>query len=149
MKVKEISKKAKEQGVCQEWYKKMQASNLESLCRMYFEGLDWSEENDFPSAEMLRNTKMASLYGLHTDAIGQVKAYELPDGRQQMAFFGASIASVEFNNYAVAQVVVRHASEVKIIARDNAFVSVDVLDDAEVEIQEIDNAKIVVHNKKR
>ena len=80
-------------------------------------------------------------YGLYTDFSGRL------ENISQLAVFGDSNVELEYNNFEVAQIIIRHNSRAKIIARDYAILSVDVLDNAQVEVEELDNARIRIYRK--
>nr|DAY16239.1 MAG TPA: hypothetical protein [Caudoviricetes sp.] len=139
----DIIEHAKAQGLCNEWYEQMKAKpTLKNLCEMYFKGDDWAKEHDFPKLKDLRKYRDEIMqYGLYTDFSGRL------ENINRLAVFGDSNVELEYNNFEVAQIIIRHNSRAKIIARDYAILTVDVLDNAQVEVEELDNAKIRIYRK--
>ncbi|HAO26741.1 MAG TPA: hypothetical protein DCQ68_01770 [Chryseobacterium indologenes] len=140
MKLNEVFKKAVRNNLCQEWQGKMKADlSLENLCRMYFDGDDWSMANDFPDIEILRAFKGKSeKYGLCTDFSGK------NINNQNCAYFGISKVLLGYNMFSVGKVILRHETKAKIVAKDHAVVIVNLLDNAEVEIECLDKASVFV-----
>ncbi|OBW43484.1 hypothetical protein AB670_00013 [Chryseobacterium sp. MOF25P] len=140
MENKNIFKSAVKLNLCREWQEKMKNdSSLESLCKMYFAGDDWSMENDFPNLETLRAFKGKSdVFGIHTDFIGSnVNEFEA-------AYFGDSDVNLNYNKYSVGKLILRHNTKAKIQTKDNAVLFINLLDNAEVEIECLDKALVNV-----
>lgn len=140
MKTNNILSLAKKHNLCKPWQEKMKNdSSLESLCQMYFEGDDWSMENDFPDIETLRAFKGKSdIYGLHTDYIGSNKS------EFEAAYFGESKIELSYNSYSVSKLILRHDTKAKIKASGNAILIINILDNAEVEIECMEKASVTV-----
>ncbi|MCL1658599.1 hypothetical protein M2T79_18490 [Elizabethkingia miricola] len=137
--MKDVIKLAAEKGICKPWREDMAKATMKEYCEMFFKGSDWAMENDFPSLGLLRKYKTTSHYGLYTDAQLKTK------NAKQIAFFGESVAELEYNEYNIGEVYIRHKSNVKIIAKDNSIVYVTVADGATVEIESTENAKVTVY----
>lgn len=139
---KEIALDAKKYGLCAEWYKIMLAvTTYKQLAEMYFDGDDWSMENDFPSLSLLRKHKGAILpYGLVVDST------EKFDNNFRIAFFGNTETELSYSDYAVGNVIVRHQSKVKIKASGNAKVFVNLIDEAMVEVEASENSIVIIYN---
>nr|WP_315026092.1 hypothetical protein [uncultured Chryseobacterium sp.] len=140
MRLKEVYKQAVGTNLCKEWQMKMKADlSLENLCRMYFDGDDWSMENNFPSLDILREFKGKSeRHGLYTDFSGK------NTNKQNLAYFGSSEVLLGYNMFHVGKVILRHETKAKIIAKDHSIVIVNLLDNAELEIECYDKASVLV-----
>jgi GTPase SAR1 family protein len=140
MNLKGVYKQAVLSNICKEWQGKMKANlSLENLCEMYFIGDDWSMENDFPSLKILREFKGRSeIYGLFTDSSVKIKNFH------NAAFFGLSCPLVQYDEFSVGKLIIRHQTKAKLIAKDNAILIVNLLDNAELEIECYDNASVTV-----
>lgn len=140
MKLKDVFKQAVNNNLCKEWQGKMKSDlTLENLCRMYFDGDDWSMENNFPSLDILREFKgQSEKYGLYTDYSGK------NTNHQNSAYFGSSNVTVGYNMFNVGKLILRHDTKAKIIAKDHAIVIVNLLDKAELEIECYDKASVMV-----
>ena len=106
---------------------------------MYFDGDDWSMENDFPKVGTLRKFRgQSEVYGIFTDYKG------MPNNLTRAAFFGSSDVKLNYNGFSVSQLVIRHDTKAKITATENAILVVNLLDNAEADINCIENAKVTV-----
>lgn len=137
---KELAIAAKKQKLCKPYLADMtKATDIKPLCEMYFKGDDWAMEKDFPALEVLRKFKGESdAYGLHTDFKGDL------ENQNQTALFGKSDAKLNYTDFFVGTLILRHDSKVKITASGHAFLVVNILDNAFVEIETTDNAKVSV-----
>lgn len=140
MKTEDILNSAIQYNLCKPWQNKIKEdTSLENLCHMYFDGDDWSMENDFPDLKILREFKGRSdVYGLHTDFSGS-KSNEF-----QSAYFGNSDVQLSYDGFSVGTVILRHNTKAKITTKDNAIVFINLLDNAEVEIESLGNASVSV-----
>lgn len=106
---------------------------------MYFDGDDWSMENDFPSLPTLRQFKGKSeVYGLFTDFVG------MPNNLTRAAFFGDSNVQMVYSGFSVSQLIIRHQTKATIKASENAIVIINLLDDSELQVDCIENARVEV-----
>ncbi|RKT01107.1 hypothetical protein [Chryseobacterium defluvii] len=140
MKTKEIFRMAKKIGLSPECKERMSTDlSIKNLCEMFFDGDDWSMENNFPDLSTLRRFKgISDQYGLYTDYKG------IKQNEQNSAFFGSSEVSLYYDAFNVSTVIIRHESKVKIKAIGNAIVLVNILDSAELEVESYDNASVRV-----
>lgn len=145
MKTKEIIKMAADKKICQPWHEQMKKdSSLQNLCRMYFDGDDWSIENDFPNLETLRKFKGESNpYGLFTDHKAVFKTVTV--AKLKTAFFGNSDVSLSYAGFTVAEVIIRHQSKATITVFDHAVLKITILDNAEVEVVSNPNASVSIY----
>lgn len=106
---------------------------------MYFDGDDWSMENDFPKINVLRKFRgQSEVHGIFTDYRG------MPNNLVKAAFFGESDIQMVYNGFTVSQLVLRHDTKAKITATENAILIVNVLDNAELEVTSLENARVEV-----
>ncbi|AZA49750.1 hypothetical protein EG346_16875 [Chryseobacterium carnipullorum] len=140
METKEIYRIAKQVGMSPDCKERMSSDlSIENLCQMYFDGDDWSMENDFPKVEVLRQFKGKSeVHGLFTDFVG------MPNNLPKAAFFGKSNVQMIYNGFSVSQLVIRHETTATIKAAENAIVIINLLDDAELDIDCIETARVDV-----
>lgn len=138
MRTNKILSLAKKQDLCREYQEKMKNdSSLENLCQMYFEGDDWSMENDFPDLKVLREFKGKSdIYGLHTDFVGA------KENERKAAYFGESKVELSYDKFSVSTLILRHNSKAKITVKDHAILIINILDNAEVEIECMEKASV-------
>lgn len=140
METKIIYKNAKKIGMSNSCKHQMSSDlSIENLCKMYFDGDDWSMQNDFPDLETLRAFKGKSdVFGIHTDYIGSNQ------NELQSAYFGDSKVNLLYDNYNVGKLILRHNSKAKVQAKDNAVLFINLLDNAEVEIEAKDSSSVTV-----
>ncbi|HAT3994939.1 TPA: hypothetical protein I9Y78_003812 [Elizabethkingia anophelis] len=136
--MRDVIKLATEKGICKPWREDMAKATMKEYCEMFFKGSDWAMEKDFPSLGLLRKYKTTSLYGLYTDAKVKKK------NAKQLAFFGESESELEFNEYNIGEIYIRHKSHVKVIAKDYCFLIITIADGATVEIEAEENTKVTV-----
>lgn len=136
--MRDVIKLASERGICKPWRENMSKATMKDFCEMFFKGSDWAMEKDFPSLGLLRKYKTTSHYGLYTDS--KVKK----ENAKQIAFFGDSVSELEYNEYNIGEIYIRHKSNIKIIAKDNSIVYVTIADGATVEIEAEENTKVTV-----
>lgn len=138
--MKDIINRAKELGICREWAEKMENNaTLEHFCKLYFLGDDWARENDFPSLDLLRKYKGTEVFNLYADC--KDKFVNI----QNLAFFGNSEVELEYNNFAVGYLNIRHDSKAKIKIKDNAILTINLMDNAQIDIEADKNATISVY----
>lgn len=140
---KEIAIQAKKFGLCAEWYRKMlQVTTYKQLADMYFDGDDWSMEQDFPTLDLLAKHKGAIFpYGMIVDA-----KKERFDNIRQLAFFGNSECDIHYDNYNVGTIIARHHSKLNIFCEENTKLFVNLLDFAEICVIARHEAEVIVYN---
>lgn len=140
MKTTNILTLAKKQDLCKEYQEKIKNdSSLKNLCHMYFEGDDWSMENDFPDLKVLREFKGKSdVYGLHADYVGN------NENELKAAYFGESKVQLSYDKFSVSTLILRHDTKAKIKAKDYSILIVNLLDNAEVEVECLDKASVSI-----
>lgn len=143
METTEILRLATEKDLCKPWQKRMKEdSSLENLCHMYFEGDDWSIENDFPKVEVLRKFKGESdQFGIHTDFKGSLI------NEPESAFFGNSDVLLDYNYFTVSTLILRHNTKAKISATGNSILFITTLDNVELNVDCVNDAKVTIFNK--
>lgn len=128
--------------LCEEWTgKMMNATTFKALAEMYFKGDDWSMENNFPTAEVVRKYKGGiEPYGIKVDASG------IYENERYIAFLGESKVDLNYQGFSIGQVIVRHLSEVKIVVSGNAKVFINLLDAAKIDVECSGYAKVFIYN---
>lgn len=139
----EILKKATKLGLCKAWQEKMkQDFSVKNLCEMYFAGDDWAISNNFPTLPVLREyIGRSEEHGIYTDFKGSV--YNI----HQVAFFGESVAKLEYNGFSVGNIIVRHDSKINITASGNSILFITALDNSEINIECMELSSVTVFNK--
>ena len=107
---------------------------------MYFKGDDWTMKNDFPGLDMLEKHKGESgKFGLYTHFKGTLK------NKENAALFGKSEAQLEYNEFFVGKLIIRHNSKAKIRATGNAILYINLLDNAHVDVVADEKARVFIN----
>lgn len=127
--------------ICNEFYQNMMSfSNYAQLATMYFRGSDWSMENDFPNINILRKHKGGLLpCGMLTDVSGTYS------NQRYLGVFGDSDVNLNYDQYSVAQIIIRHNTKAKIVVKDESKIQINLLDKADVHIDCEDEAQVNVY----
>lgn len=145
METKEIYKKAKRIGMSLPCKERMYSDlSIKNLCQMYFDGDDWSMENDFPSLSILKEfIGKSEPFGIYTDFIGDIVNLE------EVAFFGNSEVNLKYNGFSVGNIIARHNTKMNVSALGNSILFITILDEAEVNIECSEKATVTVFRKGR
>lgn len=139
---KELARKAKQKGICQEWHKELKTTeDKEKLVEMYIRGIDFCLANDYPSNDYIRNNFVGVMerYGVHLDEEILIR------NERKVIALGKCTGNVEVSGYTTSEVFLKHESDLRLIAKDNAFVMVDIFDDSTLFIKASGNSKVVVN----
>jgi hypothetical protein len=139
---KELARKAKQKGICQEWHTELKSiEDKEKLVEMYIRGIDFCLANDYPSNDYIRKNFVGFMekYGVHLD-----EEIRILNERKVIAL-GKCTGNVEVSDYTTCEVFMKHESELSIMVKDNAFVMVDLFDDSTLVIAASGNSKVVVN----
>ncbi len=138
---KEIATEAKKKKICKESFNDLnKATDVKTLCEMYFKGDDWTMKNDFPGLALLEKYKDESgEFGLHTHFKGTLK------NQENTALLGKSDAQLEYDNFFVGKLIVRHTSKAKIRATGNAILYINLLDNAHVDVVADEKARVFIN----
>lgn len=129
----ELKSKAISLGLCQQWQSEWGKPNKKELINKFVKGIDFAIAHDFPSVEFINAnfTKQEMREcGVFCDDDTFVKA-------PTMVFMGESKGEVNFGDFDVTTVYVRHNSNLHITISRYASVIIKVFD----------NAKVFVDNK--
>ena len=137
---KALAAEAKAAGICEDWYKHiLQAQSKERLLALFFGGLDFVVDNDYPSEPLRREfDDIRRHYHIY-----EGEKFDVKNPRNLVAYKGA-LGTAEFSSFAVAQVWARTGSAVRICAHDNAVLRVDVAKGAAVIVQADGLARVSV-----
>lgn len=140
--MKRIIEEAKENRACKPFLDGAYNLSVRDACDWFFAESSWAFEAGIPSASAAAPFSEEALkYGFAIN-----KDLNLRNSRQ-LAIFGSSEVSIEYTDYSVGQLFVKHVSRLKVIARGHSRVFVTVGDFAEVETEATENAKIFVYRK--
>lgn len=139
---KELAKRAKQNGICQEWHKELKTTeDKDKLLEMYVSGIDFCLANNYPSNDYIRENfvGMMEKHGVHLD-----EDLKCVNDRTVVAL-GKCTGSIEINGFTASEVFIKHESKLILLVEDNAFVMLDMFDDSELVIIAKGNAKVCVN----
>lgn len=139
---KELAKEAKKNGICNDWYLELKATEeREKLLDLYIRGIDFCLSKDYPTKEYIRANFKGKMEhrGVHLD-----EALSLKNERRVIAL-GACTGTVDIDSYNVSEVFLKHDSDLVINASGNSFVMVDMFENSKLVVNTIENAKVCVN----
>lgn len=116
-------------GLCQLYQHKLQGDlTMEQLVKMFVGGIDFCISKDFPTLEFMRERfkGLSEPYGAFVDDEIQTPLVNKP----AVVLNGECKAFLEYDQYSVSRVFIRHTSKAAINASDHAFLDVDLFDEA-------------------
>lgn len=138
----ELREMAMRHDLCVPWQQMLSdATDKESMVRMYLRGIDFCLAYDYPGVEYMEKhfKGMCEPFGVFVSE--PVKACNM----RKVVAVGNSNGMAEYNGIEVARVFVKHTSRLLVIASGQAIVDVDCFDDSEVRILAKESARITVH----
>lgn len=141
--IEQIKKDGADKGLCQLWQMKLREDlEMKELIELYIRGIDFCISEDFPTLNFIREhfKGQCEPYGVYVDdEIGQLK--NAPD----VVLNGDCKAMLEYDEYTVSRVFIRHNSKAAINLGDNAHVTVDIFDNSDIVIATAGHdAKVIV-----
>ncbi|MGE9617100.1 MAG: hypothetical protein ACQPRJ_06115 [Solitalea-like symbiont of Acarus siro] len=109
---------------------------------MYVQGIDFCINNNYPSLEFLRQEfkGKGEPYGLFIDETNL-----LLTNPKSVVLNGSCLASLNYDNYSVSRLYVRHDSKANITLIGNAILTIDAFDDSKLSVTVKDNSKAIIH----
>lgn len=125
---------------CFEGFEDLMQSNDTDLCDLFFKYIDFCLAKNYPDL-----TTIQQVPG-HLEAGIIISQKHTQNNPQRLAVLGKSDVEINFTEYAVARVYVKHESVIKINASGRSLIVVDVLDSANV-ICNVQDQSIVIVNR--
>lgn len=138
-------------GMCQKMQDEWGEPNLAQLCRMFFRGMDFCIEQNWPSVEQMKHIatpEEAARYGVY---------YEdgVASGQVNICALGDAVVHVYVPAFGTCDIYARHESNVYIHLAEHAFCYVSIYDNADVSVEEKAHAARInassfggtIHNK--
>ena len=128
--VEQLKNDAINKGLCALWQRKLKPGmTTKDLVQLYVEGIDFCVCEDFPTLEFLRNNFKGACeeFGVFVDD-DITESINMPD----MVLNGACRALLEYTEYSVSRIFMRHTSKAAINVSDHAIVTIDAFDDTEL-----------------
>lgn len=125
-------------GLCNPWQAKLSKPlSIEALVRLYVRGVDFCISKDYPTLDFLRGNLKGKCeqYGVFIDDVIQSKK-NIPD----VVLNGDCMALLEYSDYSVSRVYIRHNSKVAINVSDHALLTIDAFDNSNLVVATAGNA---------
>lgn len=151
----ELKKQLKQDGIakglCSQYQGLIDRSqSIEALVRLFIRGIDFCIKHDYPTLEFMRENfkgKSEPYGGYVDDEITGLR--NAPD----VVLNGGCKAMLEYDEYSVSRIYIRHSSQAAVNVSDHAIVTIDAFDsshlvvavagsDAQVIVNQYDDAKV-------
>ena len=131
-------------GVCGKGEKDLSGNiSVEEISRLFFKYIDFCIGKNTPSLDQLRKFRgMVEEYGIYVDD----EILNLRN-KSDVVLNGECKAMLEYDEYSVSRLYIRHESKVAVNVSDFAVVTIDVFDHANLAVAVAGNgAKVIVSN---
>ncbi len=138
----ELKLDALRHDLCGPWQRMLdRAADKATLVQMYMRGIDFCFGWNFPSVDYIaRHFKgVCEAYGLHVDESFRSR------NERKVALVGRCEALLDYDDYEVAQVFMKHDSRALLDVRGHSLVTVDCFDTSRLEIRAREGAQVTVY----
>lgn len=115
-------------GLCSQYQGLLDRSDtVEKMVRLFIRGIDFCIKNDYPTLEFMRKNfkgKSEPYGGYVDDEITGLR--NAPD----VVLNGECKAILEYDEYSVSRIYIRHSSQAAVNVSDHALVTIDVFDNS-------------------
>lgn len=142
MKLNHILAEAKTAKGCKDGIKQLKAcKTIHDYIECYFDCIDFCLAENVPSITTFKEINCTEIEsaGIFVDKRLLMK------NPKRLVLLGKSDFEIEYSDYAVSRIYVKHETTLHIKASGNAYVMVDALDNTQVRVETTDNAKVVVN----
>lgn len=119
-------------GMCQQFQDEWQDPTVAELCRMYFRGMDFCVEHDWPKIELIRET-------FDSDELAEYGVF-IKDGsvrnKLNVAILGDSTVHVYVPDFALCDICARHNSRVHLHLGHKSYCYISTYEDTRIFIDE-------------
>ena len=122
-------------GLCRLWQRKLHNGlSTEELVKLYIKGIDFCISENYPTLDFLRENFKGK-----SEPFGVFIDDELPPMKNEpdVVLNGACKAMLEYDDFSVSRLYMRHDSEAAVIVSNNAIVTIDLFDNAKIHISVI------------
>lgn len=142
--VEQLRKDGTEKGLCRLWQMKLRG-NLDTvaLVKLYIKGIDFCICEDYPTLDFLRThfNGNSEPYGVYIDEDMPTLANK-PD----LVLNGACRGMLEYGEYSVSRLYVRHTSEIAVNVSDHAILTIDLFDNSKLHLSVVgDDASVILN----
>lgn len=142
--VEQLRKDGTEKGLCRLWQMKLRGNlDTEALVKLYIKGIDFCICEDYPTLDFLRThfNGNSEPYGVYIDEDMPTLA-----NKADLVLNGACRGMLEYGEYSVSRLYVRHTSEIAVNVSDHAILTIDVFDHAKLHLSVVgDDASVILN----
>lgn len=142
--VEQLRKDGTEKGLCRLWQMKLRGNlDTEALVKLYIKGIDFCICEDYPTLDFLRTHFKGNSepYGVYIDEDMPTLANK-PD----LVLNGACRGMLEYGEYSVSRLYVRHTSEIVVNVSDHAILTIDLFDNSKLHLSVVgDDASVILN----
>lgn len=142
--VEQLRKDGTEKGLCRLWQMKLRGNlDTEALVKLYIKGIDFCICEDYPTLDFLRThfNGNSEPYGVYIDEDMPTLANK-PD----LVLNGACRGMLEYGEYSVSRLYVRHTSEIAVNVSDHAILTIDLFDNSKLHLSVVgDDASVILN----
>lgn len=142
--IQELKKDGIAKGLCRQWQMKLKDElDVEDLSKLFIQGIDFCISENFPTLDYFRTHFKGKCepYGIHIDE--ELKGEtNIPD----IVLNGSCKADLNYNEYSVSRLYIRHNSEVNVNVSEYAILTIDAFDDSKIVVNSSGTRpKVFVH----
>jgi hypothetical protein len=131
-------------GLCRLWQMKLkEGMSIEDQAKLYIKGIDFCIGKDYPTLDYLREHYRGHCepYGVYVD--DEIQGLRnVPD----VVLNGDCKAMLEYDEYSVSRLYIRHGSQASVNVSDHAVLTIDVFDNSYLAVAAAGgNAQVIVN----
>lgn len=142
--VEQLKKDGTDKGLCRIWQMKLRKGlGTEALVALYIKGIDFCISEDFPTLDFLRThfKGVCEPFGVFIDEDMPTLA-----NKADLVLNGACRGMLEYGEYSVSRLYVRHTSEIAVNVSDHAILTIDLFDNSKLHLSVVgDDASIILN----
>ncbi len=142
--VEQLKKDGTDKGLCRLWQMKLRKGlGTEALVALYIKGIDFCISEDFPTLDFLRThfKGVCEPFGVFIDEDMPTLA-----NKADLVLNGACRGMLEYGEYSVSRLYVRHTSEIAVNVSDHAILTIDLFDNSKLHLSVVgDDASIILN----
>ncbi len=141
---RQLIEDGKAKGLCRQYQGLLDRSQtIEDMVRLFIRGIDFCIKNDYPTLEFMRANfkgKSEPFGGYVDDEITGLR--NAPD----IVMNGGCKALLEYDEYSVSRIYIRHSSQAAVNVSDHAIVTIDAFDNSHLVVAVAGgNAQVIVN----
>jgi hypothetical protein len=113
--------------------------DIPTAINYFFSNIDFCLNNDFPNKDYFKKFEGLQCYGVYSDEEIVTK------NQKDIIAFGCCKGLIEYTDYSVGKLFVKHNSKLEVKISGNAFVMIDIFDNSEIEVSALDSSTVKIH----